>query len=374
MAPHLSPTEQDLLLKLHADGKTATAIHRALEAMRRRKGIDCVNVTVTRRFLKGRTHKRGVAEARGRKRTFTRANVRAMEKARRAFIAKTGGQKKANWDLLRSKARAPPADATTVARSFAREGVNVRLRRCREKPLRTKDVERERVDLCSKMARWPLRKFTDGIDLIIDNKRFPIPTTPDARAHLARQKMTSQLRTRGEGLQPNFTKPSSKQHRRNFGGSTMVCAGISNGRIALWEYCNKWNAQIAADMYKGPIMKALIKHRGRKTSYLMAEDNDPSGYKSGKAVSEKARLGIKTIDWPRYSPDLMPLDFCLWADIGRRLDDTAPKGRESIDAFKKRLRQVALRTSRATVVAAVGAMKKRAAQICAYQGKDIPRD
>ena len=154
----------------------------------------------------------------------------------------------------------------------------------------------------------------------------------------------------------------------------MVCAGISNGRIALWEYCNKWNAQIAADMYKGPIMKALIKHRGRKTSYLMAEDNDPSGYKSGKAVSEKARLGIKTIDWPRYSPDLMPLDFCLWADIGRRLDDTAPKGRESIDAFKKRLRQVALRTSKATVVAAVGAMKKRAAQICAYQGKDIPRD
>jgi hypothetical protein len=250
----------------------------------------------------------------------------------------------------------------------------VKLRRCREKPQRTPAMQRERAELCGKMKRWPLARFTDGIDMIIDNKRFDVPTSPEARAHLAKSKLVAQLRTRGEGLETHFTKPCQKAHRRNLGGSVNVCAGISNCRVILWEYYKKWNGQVAADMYKGPIMKALVKQRGRKSSYLLAEDNDPSGYKSGKAVAEKRRLHIKTVEWPRYSPDLMPLDFSLWADISKRVAETAPSGRESVVAFQKRLRRLALQTPEARVRAAVEAMRTRAAQIWKAGGKDIARD
>ena len=136
-----------------------------------------------------------------------------------------------------------------MARAFAREGLDVKLRRSREKPLRTVDMERERVDLCDEMRRWPLRRFTDTIDMTINNKRFAIPTTPEARAHLARQQVVSQLRTRSEGLRASFTKPNAKARRENFGGSVIVCAGISNCRVLLWECFTEWSGQIAPDMY-----------------------------------------------------------------------------------------------------------------------------
>ena len=202
---------------------------------------------------------------------------------------------------------------------------------------------------------------------------WAIPITHAARGYLAQQKVVAQLRTRDEGLQDEFTKPSQKRHRKNVGGSVDVCAGISNGRIVLWEYLARWGGQAAVDLYKGPILSTLIKKRGVKTSYLLAEDNDPTGYKSSAGMDEKVRLGIKTIPWPRYSPDLMPLDFCLWADIGKRVAAGAPDGKESVEAFKARLRRTALRTPARTVRAAVLAMRPRALKIWECEGTSIPR-
>ena len=355
-------------------GKTASQVFVQLAKVRRSRGVDMVNITAVRRFMRGKSHRRGKVETRGRKRVFTRRNVLAMDATRRKFIKDTRGTRRAKWQMCRARARLPEAHTSTVARAFAREGIHVKLRPSRGKPQRTAEHEQERKDICGKMRRWPVERFTDGIDLIIDNKRFDTPTTPAARDHLAKQKLHAQLRTRGEGLQKYFTKPRAGIHRKNVGGSVMVCAGISNCKIVLWVYCKKWNAQVAVDTYKGPIMKALKKHRGVKTSYLIAEDNDPSGYKSGKAVAEKSRLGIRTIEWPRYSPELMPLDFSLWEHIAERMQDGAPAGRESVSAFKRRLRRVAMTTPVSVVRAAVAAMRTRATMIWAADGKDIARD
>ena len=74
-------------------------------------------------------------------------------------------------------------------------------------------------------------------------------------------------------------------------------------------YYTEWNGEAAACMCRGIIMKALKKSRSVKPSYLLDEDNHPSGYKSSMALVERGRLHIRTIDWPRYSPGLMPLDF-----------------------------------------------------------------
>ena len=117
MAPHLSPAEQDFALSGLAARKTAPQIFAMLAKKRVARGVDMVNITVIRRFLKGRTHRRGKVETRGRKRSFTRRNVLAMDTARRRFIKDTRGTRQATWDLVRSKAWAPwAAHSPPIAR------------------------------------------------------------------------------------------------------------------------------------------------------------------------------------------------------------------------------------------------------------------
>ena len=56
------------------------------------------------------------------------------------------------------------------------------------------------------------------------------------------------------------------------------------------------------------------------------QDNDPAGYKSKKALDAKDSLGITALDFPRYSPDLNPMDFFLWEEVERRMTKSAQRG------------------------------------------------
>ena len=154
-----------------------------------------------------------------------------------------------------------------------------------------------------------------------------------------------------------------------------MCAGVSGGRIVLWHYLQgNWNGGKAADLYNGPIYDALVKHRGLKRGYRILEDNDPTGYKSSKALAAKAAKGITTIDFPRYSPELNPLDFSLWDEILRRMNKSEPNGVENLSQYKKRLRLTALRLPERVVRAAVAAIRERAAMVVRAGGKNIKRD
>ena len=298
-----------------------------------------------------------------------------MNRKRLELVKKTKGAKQIRWADLQSKARVPVAHRTTAAKAFDREGIDVKLRRSREKPQRTAEHEAERKDICGKIRRYPKNYFSETVDLIHDIKKFDTPTTAAARVHLQKQAVKGQLRTRQEGLKPGFTKPNKQRHQINPGGSVKILAGISGDRVVLWEEVGKrWNGDIASEMYHGPIMKILKKKRGIKKSYLVVEDNDPTGYKSGKGRAAKKALCIKTVKWPRYSPDLMPLDFSLWQDVQRRMDASAPSGYESKEAFKKRLRRTALSTPKITVRNMVAKMRSKAKEIYDADGKDIASD
>jgi hypothetical protein len=362
------------MIKLASAGKPPVEIHASLRERRESADVAVPDLTAVRKFLKGKTHKRGKTETRGRKRTLTRRNVKTMDITRRALV-KLGKGNQVKWDQIVRTSRVPRVHRTTAARAFLTEGVKARWRRCREKPQRTLEQEAERKLLCGRMRRWPLSRFTDDIDLIIDNKKWDIPTTARAREYMRRQNVVGQIRTPGEGLEKMFTKPNNKRHRLNPGGGAHVCAGVSNCRIVLWEYFGgRWNGEKAAEMYRGPIRRALKRHRGDKGSYLVAEDNDPTGYKSTKGIEAKDKVGIKTVEWPRYSPDLMPLDFSLWKNIELRMAGSAPSGRESVADYKIRLRRTALATPTAYVRKVVGHMKERAKLIWLADGGNIKRD
>ena len=183
------------------------------------------------------------------------------------------------------------------------------------------------------------------------------------------------MRTPSEGVLPEMTKPGRKKNRINTGAVAKVSAGISNGRIVMWEYLPKtWSGEGAANLYKGPIVKTLRKQRGVKPKYLVFEDNDPAGYKSGAGMAAKTELGIEAVPMPTFSPDLNPLDFSLWDVVSRRMIACTPKHVETVAEYKKRLRRVALRLSPTLVAKAVKAMPKRMQAVVAAKGYSIKAD
>lgn len=249
-------------------------------------------------------------------------------------------------------------------------------RRPREKPMRDQEHEDERADICKSWTRKRADFFTDEVDLIMDNKEFPLPISKKGLRWTKMRSVRFHLRTRSEGVKKGHTKPNNKKNRVNVGGNVKVLAGISNCRVALWEYLPKgrWSGKMAVDMYKGPIIKTLRKQRGDKAQYRILEDNDPTGYKSNAAIDAKKELKIKPIPYPRYSPDLNPLDYYLWNEVQRRMLLQTPKKQESKQDYMVRLRKTAFAIPQAEIRLAVASLRKRAKAVYDAEGGDIPRD
>ena len=71
MAPHLTGKEQEQLMEWRRKGCTPIEIHAKLVGCRGGKGIKAPDLTVVCKFLKGKTHRRGRVEIRGRKRIYS---------------------------------------------------------------------------------------------------------------------------------------------------------------------------------------------------------------------------------------------------------------------------------------------------------------
>ena len=355
--------------------KTAIEIHALLTMQRRKDKVQPLAVRAVRKALRGATHHHGRVETRGRKRKVTPRGIAALDKARKRLQEKADGEHEVTWQKVIKTARVKAVHRTTASRRMNQAGINVKWRRPREKPQLTAHHKQDRAAACAKLRRLPQTYFANRVDLIIDNKMRPIPTTAEARKHLKRLKVRGHLRTPSEGLKPGYTKPNPKKHRANPGGSVTVCAGIQGDRVVMWAYLpQRWCGQAAVDLYQGAIKSTLRRTRGVKNKYLLLEDNDPTGYKSNAAIDAKKDLGIQTVDFPKYSPDLNPCDYFLWQCIDRRMDSCAPKGRETKTSFMARLRRVALATNRATIRKALAQMKPRIQAVYDAKGAHITMD
>ena len=372
MAPHLTPAELDSIVQDVARCRAATDIHARIARAREACGVPAPQIWAVRRAMRGATHKRGVVETRGRKKALTPAQAKRLNASRLALLKQADGQREVTYKAITRKARVD-IHRTTAARCLAPLGV--KWRRLREKPPRTAEHEDARADVCREWSRKPKAFWVNTVDLIIDCKKFPIPTTAASRKRLRQQHVRGALRTRKEGLAAGRVKPNGRKHKFNPGGHVHILAGVCGDRIVVWEEIQgRWNARAAAAMYEGPILKALQRRRPGKRAWLVMEDNDPAGFKSTAAQRAKAEHGMRTLDQPAYSPDLNPLDFSLWSAVQERVLAEAPRGRESAAAFKARLRRAALRLPAALVQKAVESIKARAAAVLQANGGNIARD
>lgn len=375
MVKHLTPAERDQVRQLGAKGLEAKKIQTKINARRNIRHVEEIGVDAVLRAMSGKTHLQGRRETRGRKRLFNKRTVLKMNRVRKNLIKEAGGEYEVTWKDILKKARVRRGHRSTAKRAFAREKIPVALRRPREKPQRGPEQEAARMEACRKMRYLPNDYFLNTVDLIMDNKKWEIPTHARARTYVKKTRVRGHLRTPGEGLKSGFTKPNTKKQRMHTGGYASVCAGISHNKVVLWEYLGKrWTGQAASDLYRGPILKAMQKARGEKDKYLICEDNDRTGYNSKLGLAAKKDIGARTVPMPKYSPDLNPLDFYVWSEVGRRMAKAKVKQPESAKAYKARLRRTALNLPRDAVGRAVLCMKKRMAAVFEAKGGDIARD
>ena len=92
-----------------------------------------------------------------------------------------------------------------------------------------------------------------------------------------------------------------------------------------------------------------------------------------RAVLRKA-LKVSAVAFPKYSPDLNPLDYFVWAEVNRRMGSQSAPANESQTAYKSRLRQTAMSIPAPAIRAAVGKMKAKAAEVVQSKGGRIPSD
>ena len=374
MAPHLTLKDLDFVRKLQGKGLAPTEMYDKFKVYRAKKSLGAPTLANFRRVLKGKTYNRGPKETRGRRKKLSKAVIKKIFNKRKLLIQQSKGEEEITWTRVLRAARVQ-CDPTTAAKNLKAEGFDVQARKQRVKPLRPDNAIRERFQVCSRWRRYPA-SYWNEVDLIMDNKRWEVPTSAMAQRAAKIRKVRFVLRTRQEGLLPGFTKPCTRKHKRNPGASVTVVAGIARGRVRLWHYLHKgrWNGQAAADVYKGPISRCLRRNYPEKVSYKVLEDNDPSGYKSRKAREAKAASKIVAMQFPRYSPDLNPCDFFLWDEIERRMTANRPRGKESIVAFKGRLRKTAMAIPEAVIRKGVQNIKKRARAIFDAGGHDIACD
>lgn len=391
MPAHMNPAEVQLASTWFANDISMDEICRRLAAKRARKmpvGQRARNVrrarkkktgpslSTVRRAIKGRTFRRGEPERRGRKRVLTRRLVLKMNKVRKALLKKAKSEYEVRWRDVVRVARAPRVHRSTAKRSFHRNALPVLRRTAREKPQRTPEVERERVAMCTPWTKRRPAYFNDEVHLIIDNKKFLARTRESARMYMRKLRVRGHLRLKSEGLKKECTKPSRRKNRMNTGGTVNVCAGVGGGRILLWHYLpQRWNSSAAAALYRGPILRALKKQHGEKRKYKVIEDNDPTGFKSKAACDAKKEAKIEAMQFPRYSPDLNPLDYSIWNEIEARVTRSyRTKKAESVKQFKKRLRRVAMSLPEGFVRKAVASMPKRARAVVSAKGGNISMD
>lgn len=209
MAPHLSPSEQDVARQLNFQKKTTTDILKAINrsAAHRRQPL---SVDSVRRFLRGKTHRQGGEERRGRKRVLGLRAVKALNKTRKALVKRANGEHEVHWQDVIKKTRVKQVHRSTAKRAFAREGVDVQWRQPREKPSRGPEHIKERLDVCRVWKDKP-NSFLQKMDMIIDNKRWDFPTTDKARTYVRRLKVRGHLRTVKEGVKPGFADPTARR-------------------------------------------------------------------------------------------------------------------------------------------------------------------
>ena len=342
----------------------------AINTARARRGVTETSLATVVRYCKGETHCRGraAAETRGRPPALTRAQIRAANVARKRLVQKADGESRVTWAMVIEEAGLGGVACHKTLCDTLRRELGVAYRPARKKIGLVEDDAKKRLAVAKRWVRKPAWYWAQEVHGYVDNKSFVLPLTPKQRKRYRQTRVTGHLRTKSEGLSRGFTQPREKRSWQGF-PSVTVTAMVARDKVILWHYQGKrWNGQVAADTYEGPMLKALKRAWGERGVCRFVEGGGRKGNQSSKGIAAKRRAGIRALTLPPRTPELMPLGAKLWGEIEKRVDAAAPAGREAKPAFLKRLRRTAMSLPRAIVRRAIEKTPTILADIVAARG------
>ena len=310
---------------------------------------------------------------RGRPDLLSSKDINLLLRTARAMIKKAAAKREVTLVMIKKRAKIKAGEAT-IRKALQKRGV--RFRRMRSKPLLTKEDVKTRFVFAKKNRKKPKSFWTKKIDLHWDLKTFPVYGNEEARAVGAQRQVRGAYRELGQGLDEAYVV-IPKHLKYNTGVRALKIAGaVGKGRCRLWtDVGKKWNGKKAAELYSGPVRAALRKASPLKRSFLMLEDNDPTGFKSNLAKKAKTAAKIKIFEIPKRSPDLSVMDYAIWAKINNTMREQERRfkksKKETRDQFAKRLAKVAKGLPASFVNKAIGNMKERCERLYRAKGHHI---
>ena len=329
---------------------------RNVNATRRQNGIDELNKTSLYRYVKGETHSWSATEERGRKRSLRQREVVKLDQARKRLLKAADGAYRVTYEDIQREAGLEMACCQRVVQDALRAR-GVRFRTPRRKVCISEQDAAARLQVAKTWIRRPSTYWSKHVHAYVDNKAFPLPLTPAQRKRYQKTHVTGHLRTATEGITRGCTKPREKH---SFLGlpSVTITAAVAKDRVIMWHVVGKsWNGTTAADMYRGPLKKALKTTWGVRKSYRIVEDGDRKGNQSGLGVEAKRQAKIQAITLPPRTPSWMPLDYAVWAAIENAMDESAPVGSETKDEYLARLETCARSLPRGFIRKVIARMK-----------------
>jgi hypothetical protein len=307
---------------------------------------------------------------RGAKNKLNPKDINRLVKILRDMIRKA----KARWEItlamLKKRAKCK-VDDKVVRRALRTK--NIQFRRLRKKTVLTKKDRKDRYAFGKKYRHktraWWLKKIQAHWDL----KNWAVYTNGKSREVAAMRMVRGAYRAPGQGLDENYVV-LPKDLRYNTGArSCRIAAAVGGGKVLLWhEVGPRWSGKKAADVYKGPLRSALLKRYPRSKSWLLLEDNDPTGFKSTAGIHAKRQAKIKVFEIPKRSPDLSVCDYALWTKVNsimRKQERKFRKSkRETRQEYINRLRRVALSLPKSFIDNSIGDMGRRCNRLYAAKG------
>lgn len=351
---HVTPLESKLILNMMREEIPWDKIHKVTG-----RSIS----TLSRIKVAPRTSKK--AKPKGAPVKATKKEISNIVKSLASLLKGAKAQKEVTAAMVRARA------GTSLCEKRVRQvlhGEGIRFYRLKERPILTNDDLAVRLKWANTRKRRSKDSWLSKPHAIIDDKNWQIFNNKDGRQHAARRSVRGAYQQKGQNPSRYVVKP--KKHIKYPAKTVRVTAAVIKGRVRMWEYVpkgKKWNGATAAAMYEGPLVKALSRaypeHAKKGVKWIVLEDNDPAGYKSGKAMTAKRKAGVVTDDLPRRSPDLNVLDYSLWHTINMKMREQerlfSPKKKESEEEYKARLKKTALGLPTTLVKKAVMDMHRR---------------
>jgi transposase len=314
--------------------------------------------TSIRRFVKSGKFD---TQRHGRPRALTEQQIDRLVAFVNLEVKKAKGEYAITQDFIHRRFR-PKVCVRVIAEALHQRGMW--FHKLREKPLLTEEDVRVRFAFAKRYLKCSSDWWLRHVQLHIDNKVFKVPANKGTRHILATRKVRGTYRTSGRGLHAEHVRPGRGLRQGSGVRGVCVTGGACSEGIVLWHIVNgTWCGETAAEVYRGPILKALRKTYPGKRSFKVLEDNDPVGNQSKRGHAAKRECKITTVEFPKRSPDLNVLDYFVWSYVETRLrrqERSWEAGRqESRAEFIMRLKGTAQRIPASLLQKAIGNLASR---------------